>query len=267
MANVNYAHTKEMRVYALFCGGDFMDMAVFDPFDEKVGTKVFNPYFSYLITHPDGNVLFDTAGHPDLATDPHSRMGDAANSFVVKMGPNDWVVPRLKQLGLEPGDISTVIQSHLHFDHTGALGWFPHANVLVQREELEFAMNPPVYQADAFIRADFDIGLNWQLLDGAHDVFGDGKILCIPTPGHTRGHQSMLIDLPSRPLFLLADAHYLMAKLRKRIMPGFLWSPDALVESWDRIEDIERKTKARLVVTHELDFETSVPKSPDWYYS
>ncbi len=267
MQKVSYDHTGEMRVYALFCGGDFMDMAVFDPFDENVGTKVFNPYYAYLITHPEGNVLFDMAGHPDLGTDPHSRMGDAAGSFVVKMGPDDWVVPRLKQLGLEPEDISTVVQSHLHFDHTGALEWFRHARVLVQREELDFAMNPPVYQASAFIQADFDIGLNWDLLDGERDVFGDGKIRCIPTPGHTRGHQSLLIDLPSRPLFLLADTHYLLNKMRQRIMPGFLWSPDALVETWDRVEEIERQTNARLVVTHELDFETSVPKSPREFYS
>lgn len=267
MTNVSYSNTGEMRVYALFCGGDYMDMSVFDPFDENVGTKVFNPYFAYLITHPDGNVLFDTAGHPDLGTDPKSRMGDAADAFVVKMGPQDWVVPRLAELGLTPADVSTVIQSHLHFDHSGALGWFPHARVLILREELGFARNPPIYQAGAYIQADFDMPLNWVTLDGEHDVFGDGAIKCIPTPGHTRGHQSLLVNLASQPLFLLADSHYLVEKLRKRLMPGFLWSPDAHIESWNRIEEIERQTNARLVATHELDFETSVPKSPAEYYS
>jgi N-acyl homoserine lactone hydrolase len=267
MTDVSFKNTGEMRVYVLFCGGDYMDMSVFDPFDENVGTKVFSPYYAYLVTHPKGNVLFDTAGHPDLGTDPRSRMGAMADAFRVKMGPDDWVVPRLKELGLSPEDVSTVIQSHLHFDHTGALGWFRHARILVQKNELAFAMNPPVYQAGAFIRADFDMGLNWHELEGEYDVFGDGKIKCIPTPGHTRGHQSLWIDLPSRPLFLLADAHYLLAKLRQRLMPGFLWSPDALIESWNRIEEIEKQTGARLVVTHELDFETSVPKSPGSFYS
>lgn len=267
MKKVSCETTDEMRAYALFGGGDFMDMAVFDPFDAQVGTKIFNPYYAYLITHPSGNVLFDAAAHPDLGTDPKSRMGDAAESFAVRMGPQDWVIPRLKELGLEPGDISTVVQSHLHFDHTGALAWFPHARILVQRKELAFAMNPPVYQAGAYLKADFDIGLNWDLLDGERDVFGDGKIRCIPTPGHTPGHQSLLVDLPSRPLFLLADTHYLLSKMRQRAMPGFLWSPDALVDTWDRVEEIERKTNARLVLTHELDFETSVPKSPQEFYS
>lgn len=267
MTNVSFQNTGEMRVYALFCGGDYMDMSVFDPFDENVGTKVFNPYFAYLITHPKGNVLFDTAGHPALATDPHSRMGATADSFRVKMEPSDWVVPRLMEIGLKPSDISVVVQSHLHFDHTGALGWFTHADVLVQEKELQFALKPPVYQAGAYIQADFDMGLKWRKLDGEADVFGDGKIRCIPTPGHTPGHQSLWVDLPSRPLFLLADAHYLLAKLRQRLMPGFLWSPDAMLSTWDHIEEIERKTGARLVVTHELDYETSVPRSPGGYYS
>lgn len=267
MHNVSYANTGEIRVYALFCGGDYMDMALVDPFDENTGTKVFTPYYAYLITHPEGNVLFDTAGHPDLATDPHSRMGAAADTFKIKMAAEEWVVPQLAKLGLQPEDVSTVIQSHLHFDHTGALAWFKHASVLVQVEELEFARNPPVYQSAAFIQADFDADLHWVELNGEHDVFGDGMLKCIPTPGHTRGHQSLWIDLPSRPIFLLADAHYSLAKLRQRRMPGLLWNPDALIETWDKIEEIERKTNACLIVTHELDFETSVPKSPKEYYA
>lgn len=267
MTDVSYKTTGEVRVYALFCGGDMMDMALFDPFDENVGTKAYSPYYSYLITHPKGNVLFDTAGHPDLATAPQSRMGEAAASFIVKMGPDDWVVPRLRELGLAPEDISVVIQSHLHFDHTGALAWFKHADIIVQEDELAFAMNPPIYQADAYIPKDFDIGLNWRKIRGEHDVFGDGILTCIPTPGHTKGHQSLLINLASRPMFLLADAHYLLEKLRQRRLPGILWNPDALIESWDRIEEIERATDARLVATHEHDFEQSVPKSPGAWWS
>ena len=55
-----------MRLYALHCGGDLSDMATFDPFDEHVGTKVYNPYFMYVITHPRGTVLFDSGVHPAM---------------------------------------------------------------------------------------------------------------------------------------------------------------------------------------------------------
>lgn len=263
---VAYRDTGEIRIYALFCGGDKMDMAIFDPFDTNVGTKVFNPYFAYLITHPAGNVLFDTAGHPDLRTNPRSRLGDGADAFEVVMEPSDWVVPRLVELGLEPTDIDVVVQSHLHFDHAGGLEWFKHAKIVVQKRELEFARNPAIYQVGAYVRADFDHALNWQLVEGEHDLFGDGVIRLIPTPGHTPGHQSMLVRLKDKTIFLLADAAYLVAKMRARALPGLLWSPDAIVESWLRIEEIEQRERAMLVATHELDYKTSVPMSPTAWY-
>ncbi|MBN9073407.1 MAG: N-acyl homoserine lactonase family protein [Rhizobiales bacterium] len=266
--SVSYRDTGEIRIYALFCGGDRMDMAIFDPFDANVGAKMFNPYFAYLITHPNGNVLFDTAGHPDLRTNPRSRLGDGADAFDVVMQPSDWVVPRLAELGLAPQDVPIVVQSHLHFDHAGGLEWFRHARIVVQRRELEFARNPAVYQQGAYVRADFEHDLDWHLVDGEHDLFGDGTLRLVPTPGHTPGHQSLLARVkPGRTIFLLADATYLIAKMRQRALPGLLWSPDAIVESWLRIEEIERDEGAMLVATHELDFETSVPKSPNSWYS
>jgi glyoxylase-like metal-dependent hydrolase (beta-lactamase superfamily II) len=267
MAKVSFKDTGEIRIYALFCGGDMMDMAVFDPFDPDVGTKCFNPYYAYLITHPDGNVLFDTAGHPDLRTNAQSRLGSAADAFEVVMEPSDWVIPRLGELGLGPDDVDHVIQSHLHFDHAGGLEWFRHAKVYVQRKELEFARNPPIYQKAAFVADDFEHDLDWQVLDGEHDVFGDGLLRIIPTPGHTPGHQSLLVKLKGGPVFLLADATYLIGKMRQRALPGLLWSPDALIDTWERIEKIEALENARLVATHELDFEQSVPKSPGAWYA
>ncbi|MCP1848142.1 MULTISPECIES: N-acyl homoserine lactonase family protein [unclassified Bradyrhizobium] len=265
---VSYCETGEIRIYALFCGGDKMDMAVFDPFDPNVGTKMFNPYFAYLITHPRGNVLFDTAGHPDLRTNPRSRLGNGADAFDVVMQPEDWVVPRLAELELRPEDIPVVVQSHLHFDHAGALEWFKHAEIFLQKPELEFARNPAIYQRAAYVRADFEHDLNWHLIEGEYDLFGDGTLLLVPTPGHTPGHQSLLVRSgPGRSFFLLADATYLVAKMRQRALPGLLWNPDAMVESWLRIEEIERDEGAALIATHELDFESGVPKSPSSWYS
>ena len=78
-----------MRLYALHCGGDLMDWAAFDPWDERVGTKVYNPYFAYVITHPRGNVLFDTGAHIQLATDPQARLGAAAASFRLQLKPRN----------------------------------------------------------------------------------------------------------------------------------------------------------------------------------
>jgi N-acyl homoserine lactone hydrolase len=256
-----------LKVYALHCGGDRSTMAVFDPFDPNCGQIAYNPYYMYVITHPRGNVLLDTGAHPSLRTSPRARLGDAADTFDLVLAETDTVPAKLAEIGLKPEDISHVVMSHLHFDHAGGLYALPHAQILVQREELAFARNPPIYQRAIYLPEDFELNLNWQLLDGEHDIFGDGLLKIIPTPGHTKGHQSLLVQLPTRPLFLLADAAYLIAKMRARALPAVLWSPDAIIASWEKIERIEAETNARLVATHELDYETSVPKAPNAYYS
>jgi glyoxylase-like metal-dependent hydrolase (beta-lactamase superfamily II) len=255
-----------MRVHALHCGGDLSDWAVFDPFDARIGTKVYNPYFAYVVEHPDGRVLFDTGAHPELGTDPYARLGEAAGAFETRLAPEDAIEPRLASIGLKPADIDIVVASHLHFDHAGGLGWFPHAEVYVQEEELAFAYEPPVYQREIYVRADFDCGLRWHPLSGDHDIFGDGSVRIVSTPGHSRGHQSLLVALASRPLFLLADAAYLLEKMRVRALPAVLWSPDAMIASWERVEAIERDTGALLLATHELDFRDSVRIAPGASY-
>lgn len=255
-----------MRLHALHCGGDVMDWAAFDPFDPNVGTRVYNPYFFYVLEHPEGRLLFDSGVHPELRTDPEKRLGSAAADFQVQLEPEHHIESRLAAIGLKPRDIDIVVQSHLHFDHAGGLGWLTHAPILVQREELAFAMDPPVYQEAIYLRDDFGMDLEWQQLDGDHDVFGDGRVMAISTPGHTRGHQSLLVHLDGQTIFLLADAAYLLGKMRSRSLPGVIWSPDAMIASWDRIEEIERSENAHLMTTHELDYETSVRMAPDAWY-
>ncbi len=141
-----------------------------------------------------------------------------------------------------------------------------HAPVFVQARELSFAFEPPVYQRDIYVRADFDLGLDWREVDGDHDLFEDGSVRLIHTPGHTPGHQSLLVRLRGQTVFLLADAAYLLPKMRARLLPGLLWSPDAMIATWDRVEQLEREHDALLMTTHELDFERSVRLAPGQWY-
>jgi glyoxylase-like metal-dependent hydrolase (beta-lactamase superfamily II) len=256
-----------VRVYAFHCGGDHADFAVNDPFDENVGKKQYSPYFFYLVEHPEGRVLFDTGLHPQIRTDPAARMGAAAGAFPIEMHEDGDVVPQLGKLGLRAGDIDGVVQSHLHFDHAGGLEFVQHAPVYVQATELRTARNPPPYQADLYTAADFEHDLDWRLLDGDHDLFGDGAVRIVATPGHSPGHQSLLITFEARPpLMLLGDAAYSLEKMRQRRLPAIVWSPDAMVDSWERIERIEREAGAELRCTHEADY-SAVPMSPSGWWS
>lgn len=247
-----------MRIYAFHCGGDRASKAVYDPLDPDFATVIYGPYFCFLITHPDGNVLFDTGLHSKWRSE-----GDA-DGLAIEMGPGDDVVAKLAELDLAPADVSTVVMSHLHFDHAGGLQHFPHARVVVQRRELEFAYWPAVYARELYDRDDFDHDLQWVEIDGEHDVMGDGTITTLPTPGHSPGHQALVVRLASGMHVLAADTHYLSAKMRERRLPGILWSPDAMVASWHRVEELERVHGAKLIFTHD-PLETKPLAPAAWY--
>ena len=131
---------------------------------------------------------------------------------------------------------------------------------------MRFAYWPAVYQRDLYDRDDFDHDLKWCELHGDYDIFGDGSVRIIATPGHTPGHQSLCVELPSGLIVFAADASYLETKMRQRRVPGIVWSPDAMVASWGALEDLERSRGARLVFTHDFDYEESKPLAPDAWY-
>jgi N-acyl homoserine lactone hydrolase len=211
-------------------------------------------------------VLFDCGAHPALIDDPRSRLGAAADLYDIVMASGDDVVTRLHSLDIEPEAIGHVVQSHLHYDHAGGLEFLSDATVYVQKEELPFAYWPPVYQRDVFVREDFDSVRNWRALRGDHDIFNDGRLLIFATPGHTPGHQSLLVRLDNQAYILTGDAVYDKEKMEHRCLPGLLWSPDAVIESWERIEELQRRHDAKLIVTHDLHWESEIRLAPDQWY-
>jgi hypothetical protein len=104
-------------------------------------------------------------------------------------------VAQLRELGIAPESVSHLVQSHLHIDHTGALGHFPDATVIVQAQELDAARAAEPPHAHGYVREDFDqAGLDWRPVEGELDLFGDGAIRLLSTPGHSAGHMSLLLN-------------------------------------------------------------------------
>ena len=237
-----------------------------DPFHPKVGETFTVPFHVFLVEHDQGLVLFDLGAHPDLAHDPRSRLGAAADDFDVRITPADDIIPQLAGIGVQPDDIAIVALSHLHYDHCGGIEYFAKARFLVQEIELRFAHWPGIYQRSIYVPADFDHDVAWRELRGTHDVFGDGRVVLHPTPGHTPGHQSMFVGLDEQPLVLCADAAYTAYTMEKRALPGIVWSADAMVESWDLLDDLVDRHGARLIYTHDPDHRETILTAPGHVY-
>jgi glyoxylase-like metal-dependent hydrolase (beta-lactamase superfamily II) len=203
-----------LKLYAFTCGtvtGEFAHLMEGGEGDITVPVPVF------LIEHPKGRALFDTGLHPDCQHDPVNRLGERlAGLFRIGFQPGEEISAHLEAIDRDPGKIDLIINSHFHFDHVGGNALIPNATLLVQRREWEAGMNPEIAARRGFNRRDFDLGHKLRLVDGEHDVFGDGSVVCLPTHGHTPGHQSLRLRLAHGEIVLAADACYFCQTLRER---------------------------------------------------
>ena len=211
--------------------------------DNSRTEKISIPVPFYLIEHPAGNVLIDGGNAFEVAEDPVGHWGDAANHFKVKMQKADFVLEQLKRLNIKPESIRYVIQTHLHIDHSGALGMFPDAEFIVQRKELEYSMNPDLFQKAIYCRKDLERQTeNYFLLNGFKDnnfdLYGDGRIVILFMPGHTIGHQSVMLNLPKNGRLLVAgDAAHLRRTIDEGVIPaaGLYYSGEDYAASLNKI--------------------------------
>ncbi|HEY8874223.1 MAG TPA: N-acyl homoserine lactonase family protein [Stellaceae bacterium] len=248
-----------LTVYALTCGhleGDLGHLM------EGGEGRIRLPIPAYLIEHPKGTALFDTGMHPDCQRDPAGRGGARiARLFDFDFAPGEEISARLAALGRDPAKIDLVINSHFHFDHVGGNALIPNATLLVQRREWDAGMDPDIAARRGFNPRDFDLGHKLRLVDGEHDVFGDGSVVVLPTHGHTPGHQSLKLRLDGGDIVLAADSCYFCRTLRERRLPRFVDDRDAMLASLDRLAALEAKG-ARIFFGHDPEFWQTVPQAP-----
>lgn len=226
----------------------------------------------FFIRHPKGNVVIDGGNAAEVAIDARRHWGQVIDAYSPKMRRDENCVEQLKSIGVRADEITHVLQSHLHLDHTGAIGRFPNTTHYVQRAEYEYAFNPDWFSAGAYIRSDFDRPkLKWHFLDGEKtddfDLFGDGTIRMIFTPGHAPGHQSFLINLQSTgPILLCIDAAYTMDHWENRALPGLVTSSSDAAKSVNKLHTIANQTGALVVTGHDPDHWRTFKHAPNAYY-
>ena len=248
-----------MRVLAFTCGWLTGPVSNFLQGEEG---RLRAPVPCYLIDHPRGKVLFDTGLHRSLATDPAGRLGFLAKVFDVEFGAGEVVSARLAAVGIDPGEVRFVVNSHLHFDHVGGNAEIPNARIVVQRPEWQAGHDPRLARRNAFDARDYDTGHDVLQVSGEHDLFGDGRVVCVPTYGHTPGHQSLLLRLDSGPILLASDACYLRRTLDDMHLPSVVHDGEAARASLRWMDGL-RRSGTRIFFGHDPEFWATVPQAPD----
>lgn len=184
--------------------------------------RIWVPVPAFLVEHPDaGPILVDTGLHPSIAIDPRQsfgRLGAAVNGF--RMDHDQAIAVQLRARGVQPADVPLVVMTHLHWDHASGVSEFPQATFVVDRREWDAAIRPRGL-ARGYRVSQFDYPFDWRGVDyedraidsfetfgAAVDLFGDGSVRLLSTPGHTLGHQSLLLRLDGREALICGDAAY-----------------------------------------------------------
>ena len=230
------------------------------------------PVPAFLITHPAGNVLYDTGMDTASIDDPLAVWGPLMDQLTPDMKPQDHIVRQLANIGFSPDDIRYVILSHLHSDHAGGICLFPDAEFILQRAELETPkpaggdlFYPEAYRVARLDGTLADCVRSVRLVDGDLDLFGDGSVLVVSTPGHVPGHQSLIVRLDHTGDVLIAgDAGSDSGQLEDMVIPGGTWRPDLLRRSIARLRDL-REESALVIYGHDPDLWPTLKHAPMYY--
>lgn len=245
------------KLYAFDCGQLTLPTNIFLEGEEGMITV---PVPAFLIQHDKGSVLFDTGLNPATRTDPAAYLGPDLNSMIeVHHRDEEEIQACLARVEVGTEEITHLVNSHLHFDHCGGNCKITNAPVIVQKREWEWAMKPDPDRA--YFAGDYDTGQDIKTIDGEFDIFGDRSVMCIPTYGHTPGHQSLKVQTEGGEFVLTGDACYLRRTLEELHLPAALHDRDQALASLAKLRDLKARG-ARLIYGHDPEHWSSVTQAP-----
>ena len=178
------------------------------------------PVSMWVIDHPKGLVVFDTGINAAVTQDCKSYWQPGLCDFLKPTNKREEMIDaQLKKIGLSTDKVKVVITSHTHLDHVGNIKMFPNAIHVLQKKELYQGWFPEKFQGrtgGAFVMADLEgtRDFNFLELEGDYDLYGDGSIMILATPGHTLGHQSVKVKLASgKSMIMSQDAIWMQENM------------------------------------------------------
>lgn len=244
------------RLYVMQCGvGHANDESRWSP-----GVNVGKPRDvsdnCYLIHHTNGGYLLWDTGIPDAMANVNTPPPTDPSAIY-------WRRPKtleaqLAELNLKPSDIRFLAVSHTHPDHVGNVELFPQSTLLVQKAEYDW---PSPFGVGRF-KPEHPV----TKLDGDYDVFGDGSVRILSTPGHTPGHQSLMVRLPKTGVVVLSgDAVHFRENWERRGVPAGNTDKDRTLASMQRLADLLVETHGELWINHDKDQSDRQRHSPEFY--
>ena len=252
-----------MKMHVLTGGRLRLRKAIYDSSaaaDETIDV----PVSCILLRHGQGNVLFDSGCHPDVVEHAEARWGRLSKIMKPIMGRDDNVISALDGIGLQCDDVDVVVCSHLHADHCGCTTFFKRATCIIHAKEVAAARAPDAEKA-GYLATEWERSTPPETVDAERDLFGDGRIVLIPLPGHTPGTTGALVALEKSGTFLLAsDTVSLRSTLDSGVIPRNTWNADALTKSLDEVRRIEARG-ATVLCGHDAAQWASLRKGADAY--
>ncbi len=210
------------------------------------------PFVAYLVEHPGaGPFLIDTGFDESVAEDPKANLGGLMSAGAAKptvFEPAHAVPAQLEERGIDPSDVRLVVMTHLHYDHTSGIPQFADTTFLVTEPEWNAATRPGAVLR-GYVRKHYDQPYDWCTIDfdrsnvdsfatfgRAVDLFGDGSVHLVSTPGHTAGHMSVLLRTGGPEVLAIGDAAYTRRALRAGQLPAFTFDDHLFQRSLREIQ-------------------------------
>ncbi len=240
------------KLYVMDCGHNAaLDQARWSP-GVNVGKPIELSDNCYLLKHGAQWLLWDT-GYPDALADKPATSPAGTATRARKLSA------QLAELGVAPADVTFVAVSHTHGDHVGNVDMFPASTLLIQKAEVDFAFaagKRPPFKKDRPMKE----------LAGDLDIFGDGSATILSTPGHTPGHQSLLVHLPKTGwVVLTGDLAHFKDNWDNDRVPSMNTSADQTHASHARVAKVVADKKAQLWINHDLPTSQAQKHSPQFY--
>jgi len=256
------------KLYRLDCGHSLAnDESVWTP-GENVGRSIEFSSTCWLIKRGSEWLLWDT-GVPESALNDPEGWSTLPKLIVYHL--DKTITDQLAAIELGSNDITYVALSHTHGDHIGNVGLLPNSTVLMQRAEYAWIRSPDgpndnVNQLKALARKLLGTPKHLKLLEGDADVFGDGSVTLVSTPGHTPGHQSLLVHLKNSGFIILSgDVVHLEENFEKDTVPSLNTDKTASVVSMERIRRMIATYKAKFFINHDKTESDGLKLIPAFY--